>query len=654
MRTKIKLMMLLLALFVIRVNAQSLTINSITKTDASSCSACNGSAVANVSGGFAPYTYYWSNSFSNHTHKDSNLCPGTYYLNVYDSHGDSASGSGLVIIGPPPIIINTSSTNSACSSNTGTVTANVSGGNAPYTYFWTPGGGTTATVTGLGAGTYTVIVRDANGCIVSDSATVYSGSSLFDSVSTTNATCGNNTGTITASTYGGTAPYTYLWSPGGQTTATITGLSSGTYSLTVTDAHGCSYSNIAYVGVTGLTVSLSETNVLCTGPNTGTATVSGISGGSSPYTYLWSPSGQTNATATGLSAGTYSVTVTDTHGCNGSASIYVGSWTPIVSDTFNLVTGASCSNNDGSAYVQFRGGSTPYTYSWNPSGETTATATGLSSGSYTVTLTDVGGCSATASIFVPLTGPVPSISTTEVTCNGGSNGSATINSVSGGVAPYTYSWAPVASTNSSISGLSAGIYTVTTTDSHGCTGTTTVNIYQPAPLTFYADTMPDSGSCSGAVYIRVSGGTMPYTYTWSAPVNMVTDSLGEYTDSLCAGAYLVCITDGNGCSNCDSIHIRHSPHVLGIGNIKNSTTGIKVYPNPVSDQLNIGTDGLEAGSYTLYAYDMIGRQVLQNKNITINPGQTLSLNVSGLPSGKYMLRISGTSSNKIAPFIVVH
>jgi hypothetical protein len=136
-------------------------------------------------------------------------------------------------------------------------------------------------------------------------------------------------------------------------------------------------------------------------------------------------------------------------------------------------------------------------------------------------------------------------------------------------------------------------------------------------------------------------------------VNTHADTSGEYADSLCAGAYLLCITDAHGCTTCDSIHVPHS-HLSGIGDIKMNSGGIKIYPDPVSYSLNIATDGLQAGTYSIFVYDMIGRQVMQNNSITINPGETIPVNVSGLPAGKYMLRLSGTSSNRMAPFIVTH
>lgn len=581
MRTKIKVIMFLMAVFAIKANSQ-ITINSITVTNATSCSVCNGRAIANVSGGFMPYTYYWSNlGHSNQSASDTELCPGTYYLAVQDAHGDTAlyDSNNVFTIGPAPVV---------------------------------------------------------------------------DTLSTTNATCSNNNGTATANVSGGSAPYTYTWMPGGQTTSSITGLSAGTYTCIVTDAGGCNDTSICTIAAGGLYLTLSETDALCNGGNTGSATVTNVSGGVAPYTYLWTPGGQTTSTATGLSAGSYYVNVTDANGCSGNDSIIVGEPYPLTFDTLSFVTGASCTGNNGTAYLGIYGGTYPYTYSWTPSGETTAEATGLSAGTYTVTITDANGCSVTNSAVVPASGPIDSIVTGNDSCYGESNGFASVASVSGGIAPYTYSWAPGGSTNSTITGLSAGNYTVTVTDSTGCSGTTLVTIYQPAQIVIYDTiTAADSG-CNGTAWVTASGGTAPYTYNWYPSVNSHTDTSGyyDYADSLCSGSYLLCVTDANGCSTCDSIHV--GGHALGVGNIKENTGGIKLYPDPVSDQLNLATDGLQSGVYSVYVYDMLGRQVMQNDNITIYQGETIQVNVSHLPTGKYMLRLGSATCNKIAPFIVTH
>ncbi len=574
MKTRITGIMLALLLFVMKANSQ-LIIDSIHVTNATTCSLCNGTATAYLSGGISPYRYYWSNGETTQT--NTGLCPGTYYLYVNDSlNFDSAVR--VFLVGPPSLSLITNSTGSSCSS-TGTASVNITGGVSPFTYSWSPGGGSTAGITGLSAGGYTVTVTDVNGCSKTDDVIV-------------------------------------------------TG---------------------------GLALAFTSTNVLCFGSSSGSISLTNVSGGVSPYTYSWSPSGGTNITATGLSAGSYTVTVTDNNGCAGTAIDSIGQPSPIYFDSANYITGAGCSNNNGSAEVMVGGGTYPYTYSWSPGGGSTQRDSGLSAGTYSVTITDHNGCTTTTSIAVPSTGPVPSISTVGDSCNGQSNGIAIVNSVSGGVAPYTYSWVSSGNTTSSISGLSAGVYSIVVTDNTGCSGTSSVYIYQPGILSFYADTIPDTGSCSGIALIVASGGTLPYTFSWSVPVNTIMDSAGlQEADSLCPGAYLVCVTDAHGCSNCDSVHIRHESVVTSVGNIKPSNSEIKLYPDPASDKLYITTDEMKTGGYTLYIYDMIGRLALQPKKVTVNPGELMPIDVSALPAGKYMLRMSSADMNKTAPFMVIH
>ncbi|HXB13693.1 MAG TPA: T9SS type A sorting domain-containing protein [Bacteroidia bacterium] len=574
MKTKIHLLTLILAFVFLKASAY-VRVDSIQVVNSSSCSACNGTAKAIVSGGFAPYTYYWSNSATTQT--ITGLCPGSYYVVVQDAHGDTTAA--FCNVGPASLSAYDSTTNSACSSNTGTASVYIFGGTAPYTFAWS-NGATTSSQTGLSAGTYTVKITDHGGCT----------DSLFVTINS------------------------------------------------------------------GLTISLSETDVLCSGGSNGSATVTNVTGGTGPYTYSWAPSGGNGATATGLSAGYYSVTVTDHLGCSGTASVYINQPYPLTLDSASSITGATCGSSNGSASVSVFGGTPAYTYSWAPSGGTNATANGLSTGTYRVTVTDNNGCTLTTSIFVPSTGPIPSIVTVDDSCYGQTNGSAMVTSVSGGTAPYTYGWAPGGSTNSSINGLSAGTYTLSVTDHTGCLSTTLVNIYQPGMLTAVIDTMPDTGSCSGMAYIYVSGGTGPYTYTWSSHVNNSMDTAGmDMADSLCTGVYFMCVTDAHGCSTCDSVHVRHAPHhVTGIDNIVSSGYELKLYPNPANSQLNILISGSKNSQCNMDVYDMMGRQVMQRKNVEITQGNSISLDVSALSDGTYMFRVSDEKSSKITPFVISH
>ncbi|HEU4719263.1 MAG TPA: SprB repeat-containing protein, partial [Bacteroidia bacterium] len=299
-----------------------------------------------------------------------------------------------------------------------------------------------------------------------------------------NASC-TCTGSATVNATGGFtgcgSPYTYSWAPGGGNTATASGLCAGNYTVTVTDIIGCVQTHTVNITAsTAFTLSTTQTNVLCNGGSTGSASVT-VTGGTGPFTYSWSPSGGSGANATGLSAGTYVVTVTDATLCSGTATVTITQPTPLSATTSQ--TNVSCNGgNNGSATVNASGGTSPYSYSWSPSGGTGATASSLSAGTYTCTITDANSCTTTQSFTI--TQPTPlsaTTSQTNVSCSGGNNGSATVNG-SGGTSPYSYSWSPSGGTNATASSLSAGTYTCTITDANSCTTTQSFTITQPTPL----------------------------------------------------------------------------------------------------------------------------------------------------------------------------
>ncbi|HTB31116.1 MAG TPA: T9SS type A sorting domain-containing protein [Bacteroidia bacterium] len=291
-----------------------------------------------------------------------------------------------------------------------------------------------------------------------------------------NVSCnGNNSGSATVTAIGGTAPYTYSWSPSGQTNATATGLSAGTYTATVTDAVSEIVTAIVTITEPAPLAATTPASWICISSPMGTATET-PTGGTTPYQYAWAPGGQTNATATGLSLGTYTVTVTDSCGANSTASVTIVH--PIaLRDSIATSVNILCNGSDeGTATVGVKGGTAPYTYAWTPSGQTTATAMGLSAGSYTVTVSDnCGDTPVTAN--VTLTEPTAMTITTYSTIdNGTCNGLAAVT-VSGGTAPYTYLWNDLANLKTdSIKLLCWGSYCCDVTDNNKCTQTVCVTV----------------------------------------------------------------------------------------------------------------------------------------------------------------------------------
>ncbi len=447
--------------------------------------------------------------------------------------------------------LNISSLGTNCGASNGSASVSVLGGNGPYTYVWSPSGGNTANANGLTAGNYSVNVTDATGCISTASAVVTQGPSNANvNATVVDVQCfGGSNGSATLTVNGGQGPYTYLWS-NNATTSSINGMQAGTYSVTVVTASGC---------VSTLTVTITQPasplsapasvvgNVSCFGGNNGASTVN-ASGGTGPYVYSWNSSpAQSTATATSLTAGLYSVIVTDANGCVSSGTVNI-TQPQMLSGNTNATSVTCNGGTNGSAQVTLAGGTPPYNTSWN----TTPTqygnnAVNLMAGNYTATVVDANGC-----IIAPLaniTQPAPlsaGIATSQnVSCNGGNNGSASVNA-NGGTAPYNYSWNTNPSQyNASAVGIIAGNYTVTITDANGCATVSTVSITQPTPLTiiaFAGDTV-----CPGQAAIvaaGAAGGTGPYNYNWN---NSLGNNSTHTVFPMSSTNYVVFVTDANGC-----------------------------------------------------------------------------------------------------------
>jgi hypothetical protein len=453
-----------------------------------------GTATANVSNGYTPYTYLWNPSGQT-TSVAVNLGTGTYYVTVTDSNGCTATATTSITQPTslnyfPPLIIN----DSCYGLNDGSAIILVNGGTLPYSYIWTTGQ-TTYTATNLYAGPDTMIVTDANGCIDTAIANITQPLSPLSLLmpAPTNVFCfGGNNGSAMVFVSGGTPfpSYHYLWSTiPTQTTATANALYAGTYYVTVTDANGC----IAIDSVS-ITQPLSPlnlnipapTNVSCHGGNNGSAMVI-VTGGTSPIaSYSWSTSPvQTSPAVSSLSAGTYYVTVIDANGCMAIDSVIITEPAPIT-DSIKGTNPLCYGMANASVWVFDVSGGTPisftnpYTYLWSPSGQTGITATALSPDTlgttYTVTITDAMGCTKTDTItlfspyplratFNTFTVPVGCLGNNpQLVAYGGQNATITVVPT-GGTSPYSYLWSPHG-------GITA---TITTSDST-LKDTTYVNI----------------------------------------------------------------------------------------------------------------------------------------------------------------------------------
>jgi len=594
-------------------------------TDASCNGACDGEATVGASGGISPYTYQWDDPNSQITATANNLCVGTYNVIVTDANGCSSIAS-VSINEPAALVLSVTGTDPACpGACDGQATASVTGGNSPYTYQWNdPDFQITATATGLCAGTYTVVVTDANGCNLSSNIVINDPSGMALTTSTTDATCGNTDGSASVSVTGGFTPYTYLWDdPSSQTIATAAGLAAGGYSVIVTDANGCNeVANATVNDVGGASLSASGLDVSCNSGNDGVASVT-ATGGTAPYTYLWDdPSTQTTGTATGLTAGTYNVVVTDNTGCSSSASVIIDE-PAALNATITSIANVSCNGgNDGSAAVSVSGGVIAYTYQWDDTGsQTTATATGLFAGTYNITVTDANGCVVTASATITEPAVLSvAVTGTDPACSGDCDGAASAT-VTGGTVPYSYQWddASFQVTQTAV-GLCAGTYNVTITDGNGCTSTANIAISDPAGMSLTTSVSDAScGSADGSASVSVTGGATPYSYQWDDPLLQTTAT----ADSLAAGAYSVTVTDANGCTAAVNVTINDTggPSLImsgtdvsctgcNDGSATVSATGrITPYTYQWDDPLNQITataTGLSAGTYNVLVTDSAG------------------------------------------------
>lgn len=612
---------------------------SIYKTDVSCNGGSNGTATVVASGGTAPYTYSWSPSGGTNA-TATGLSVGTYTCTITDGNGCQATKS-ITILQPSSFSVATAKTDVSCNGGSnGSASVTVSGATAPYYYSWAPFGGTAATATGLSAGSYTVTITDNNNCQTTRSFTILQPSAIAASISKTDVSCnGGSNGTATVTVSGGAAPYTYSWSPSGGTAATAAGLAAGTYTCTITDNNGCtSTKSITITQPTGMSTTTSQINVSCNGGSNGSAGVT-VSGGSGNYSYSWSPSGGTVATATGLAAGNYSVTITD----NSSGCQITRNFTITQPPAFSVTTSrtdVSCfGGSNGSATVTVSGASGPYFYSWSPSGGTAATATGLTAGTYTVTITDANTCQTTRSFTILQPAALAaSTSVTNVSCNGGANGTATVVA-SGGTAPYSYAWSPSGGTNATATGLVAGTYTVTITDANGCQTTKTATVTQPPAMN--ASTSKTDVSCNGGANgtasIVVSGGAAPYSYSWAPMGGTAATATG-----LPAGTYTVTVTDNNSCQTTRTVTIVQ-PSALAVGTSQTNVACNGGASGALSVSVSGGTapytyswspggsnsnsiTGLVAGNYSCLITDANG--CTSTRNFTITQPSALVANIS--------------------------
>lgn len=424
----------------------------------------SGSASAAATGGNGAYTYAWSNGSTEQT--ATNLSAGAYTVVVTDED-NCTSSENVTITEPTELEVTTNSTaQSAPGVNDGSASASPTGGTGTYTYSWS-NGETTAMINNLAPGTYTVVVKDANGCEETQTVTVnefgcaISAATLGEDVSCFGAT----DGMASIDLSNAVAPFTYEWS-NGETTQSIADLPAGTYSVTATDNNDCEIISSVAVGTpTAVAPNATSTGETSAGAGDGTATAN-PTGGTGPFTYQWS-NGETTQAITNLPVANYTVIITDSNGCTAEQTVPVAPFGCTISSATTSSNISCFGENDGQATVTLNNGLPPFTYEWS-NGETTPTISNLAPGTYIVDVVDAVNCPTTQEVVI--TEPSVLEAETTVLTNadcGMSNGSASVDAT-GGNGNYTYEWSN-GETTATISNLAGGTYTVLVTDDNNCT-----------------------------------------------------------------------------------------------------------------------------------------------------------------------------------------
>lgn len=449
-----KIISIIILLFTCSIAFSQISLTS-TVSNVSCFGGGNGSATVTATGGTGPYTYTWIPT--NSTSSILVLVPAGIYTVIAEDAVANTSTLVVTITEPPAITTVITQTNVSCfGGSNGGASAIVNGGTPPYMYSWSAGNvNVPQVVTGLYAGTYTCSVTDANGCVSSKTVTITQPTQLNAITNSNNVKCfGTSTGTIAVSANGGTAPYTYLWPVFPSTLAIVPNVPVGNYSVTVTDANGCTITQtVAVIQPTQLNAATSSTNASCFGACNGSAKVT-VFGGAGAYSFAWNtaPTVMTSL-APNLCTGIYQCNITDANNCVLTKTVAI---TQPPQMTLNITfTNATCINScNGSATSSITGGTGPYTYQWLQQGiGTTSTLSSISNlcpGTHTLVVNDAGGCS-TADLFtITSIGTMPNttvtLTPTNETCFQSCDGSIDLAITGSNPGPFNYQWSNGATT----------------------------------------------------------------------------------------------------------------------------------------------------------------------------------------------------------------
>ena len=533
------------------------------------------------------------------------------------------------------------------------LTATLTGTNvnqATVFYHWTASTGTaplsglgpqyaTATVTPTATTLYTLTTTGGGVCSLTDTMRVTLGTSLPVSALVDSITCSDSSnGKIIINMNAGVPPYTYVWSPAAGAADSITNLASGTFYVTVTDNAGCiGKDTFKLTTPRAIAMLIDSTPITCFNAANGKLSDS-VWGGHSPYTITWTPGGANPLS--GLSPGTYIVNVTDAKGCPAADTAYLGQPVAVTAAIISTDSITCFGSTNGFANILAGGGRRPYHYAWSGSASVDSFATDLAAGIHTVTVTDAGGCTATASFTIYQPAPVTlvSLDTTPAQCSTSATGRATAV-VTGGYPPYTcvYDGFGTLGVNSDTA-LLPGLHSLEIIDSRGCIDSVGVIIFSigvqySLTISMTSENATCFGYTNGAAYVTALNGNPAYTYQWSPSTSTLDSATG-----LGAGPEAVTVTDMYGCTATGSITIAQPGPIVDVINFSNplcagqstgkawitasGTTAPYTYTfngntNPVADTIY----NLAAGTYTLTITD--GNGCTKTDNVTLTDPQSL-------------------------------
>lgn len=618
----------------------------------SSCGTSNGALAITASGGTGTLQYQVNNGGYQANSQFMNLASGFYAVDVKDANGCIVSNAGIVSDQGGPTLSVLSQTNASCNnSNDGSIVLIGTGGSGVLQYSINGGNTwqTSGSFTGLPGGMYYAMVKDAGGCKDGEKIQVMQPPLIVVGVRSNPASCnGGNDGSINVTQVtGGTGNFVFsLNNVAYQSGSVFSDLTAGTYTVYAKDVNGCVASaTVAVTQPSAIAATLTTGNASCNESYNGMITVN-ATGGSGMLAYSldgenFVPSNEFDE----LGAGSYTVTVRDEHGCMTEVNTQITEPTAV---TATITTGSStCGNANGNLLAVGSGGSgSGYTYSidgitFNGGGS----FGGLASGNYNVIIMDGTGCSGVVSTAIDdANGPaITSVSSTNVACNEGNDGTITINTVTGGTGTLNYSvngstW----QLSTSFNGLNAGMYSVLVKDANGCVGQSTVTLTEPNPIvvTTVASDLNCHGDNTGTVTVNAGGGFGTLAYCIDGEIGYQSSNV---FNNMGAGNYLAIVRDAAGCYGnahfviTEPTQIQVSAGVLDVMcnagstgavyvNAEGGTGSLQYSLDGVNYQSSSSFTGLMADSYTVYVQD--GNGCLQTLSVDVTQPLPMMINSS--------------------------